>query len=50
MSGVRLNDIGMLLLFWLVPVLACIFYYGFWKRRRALEQFVEAGLLSRISV
>ncbi len=50
MSGVRLNDIGMLLLFWLVPVLAGIFYYGFWKRRRALEQFVEAGLLSRISV
>ncbi|MDA1272501.1 MAG: VWA domain-containing protein [Verrucomicrobia bacterium] len=50
MSGVRLHSIEMLLLLWVAPLLAALFYYGAWKRKKALEQFVEAGLLSKIAV
>jgi len=50
MSGIRLQDIQMLYLLWLVPVLIGLFLFAAQRRRRALEVFIGAGLLNRISI
>lgn len=46
----RLGNIEMLHLLWLLPVLAGLFAYAAYRRRRALQKFIEAGLLSRIPI
>ena len=50
MSAIRLNAVEMLHLLWLVPLLAGLFVYAHYRRRRALEAFVDAGLLGRITL
>jgi Ca-activated chloride channel homolog len=50
MSGIRFQNIELLLLLWLVPVLAAAYLYTRYKRRQALERFAEAKLLTLINV
>lgn len=50
MSGLRLHSVEMLFLLWVVPALAVLFYFGAWKRRKALEQFLDAGILGKIAI
>ena len=49
MSETRLLAIDMLYLWWVIPLLGAVYFYAATKRRRALEQFAEAGLLPRIN-
>jgi len=50
MSGIKLQQIDMLYLLWIIPVLIAVFVYAWQKRRKALEIFIDAGLLDRIQV
>ena len=50
MSGVHLQDLTMLHLLWLLPGLGALYYYAARRRRRALELFVDAGVMDRITV
>lgn len=50
MSDIRLQAIRMLHLLWLLPVLAGLLLYGWRRRRKALELFIDAGLLDRIAM
>ncbi len=50
MSGVKLQDIEMLHLLWLIPFLAGVFVYAWQKKRHALEVFIDAGLFDRIHI
>ena len=50
MSGIRLQNIELLLLLWIIPLLFGLYFYSSIRRRQALEQFVDAGILSKISV
>jgi Ca-activated chloride channel family protein len=49
MSGIRLHNIEMLLLLWLIPFLISGFFYAGHKRKQALERFVKANLLPLIN-
>ena len=49
-SGVRLENIGLLHLLWLIPVLIGLFIFAAQRRRDTLRRFVEAGLLGRLNV
>ena len=46
----RLGNVNMLLLLWLVPAAAAMYLYASWRRARALRRFVEADLVDRISL
>lgn len=50
MSEFRFANLGMLFLLFAVPALLGFFLYAAQKRRRAMEAFVGAGLLGRISM
>ena len=50
MSGIKLQNIDMLHLLWIMPFLVAVFIYAWQKRRQALEIFIDAGLLDRIPV
>ena len=50
MSGIRLQNIEMLHLLWTIPFLCALLVYAWQKRRKALEMFIEAGLLDRIHI
>ena len=50
MNAIQLHSLVMLHLLWLVPVLVFFFIFVARRRRRALELFVDAGLLDRMSV
>jgi Ca-activated chloride channel family protein len=50
MSGIHFHDIQMLHLLWLLPILLGFFLYVARRRRRALETFIEAGLVDRVGV
>jgi len=49
-SGVKVHSVEMLYLLWIVPFLAAAYVYAAARRRKALEQFAERGLLPLISV
>ena len=49
MSGIHLNQIEMLHLLWVIPLLVGLFVYADYRRRVALERFARAGLLKHIS-
>ncbi len=49
MNEVKLLAIEHLYLLWLVPVLIAFFWFAARRRRRALEEFAESGLLLRFS-
>ncbi|MBW1900224.1 MAG: VWA domain-containing protein [Deltaproteobacteria bacterium] len=50
MSGIKLQNIEMLHLLWAIPFLFAVFIYAGQKRRKALEIFIDAGLLDRIHI
>ena len=50
MSGIKLQSIDMLHLLWTVPFLFAVFVYAWQKRRKALETFIDTGLLDRIHI
>jgi Ca-activated chloride channel family protein len=50
MSGIILHNINMLHLLWVLPVVSVIFLYGWSKKRKALELFIESGLLEKIHI
>ena len=50
MNGIHLNNVEMLLLLWIVPVLAALFIFAAHRRRQALAAFIGAGLIGRITV
>ena len=50
MSGIRLQNIDMLHLLWTIPFLCALLVYTWQKRRKALEMFIDAGLLDRIHI
>jgi len=50
MSGVRLYEVGMLLLLWVIPALLGIYAYAAYKRRQASLAFAEMGLLKQLNI
>jgi Ca-activated chloride channel family protein len=50
MTGIKLHNIYMLHLLWIIPFVAALFIYGWQKRRKALLKFIDAGLLDRINI
>ena len=50
MTGIRLQNIDMLHLLWTIPFLCVVLVYAWQKRRKALEMFVDVGLLDRIHI
>ena len=48
MSDFRFGEVEMLHALWLVPALAALMLRAARRRRRALEEFVESGLLARL--
>ena len=50
MNGIILHNINMLHLLWVLPAVFLLFMYGWSKKRKALELFIEAGLLERIHI
>jgi len=50
MTGLKLQNIYMLHLLWSLPFLIAVFVYAWQKRRRALEMFIDSGLLDRIPI
>ena len=50
MTEIRLNNLMMLHLLWLIPAMIIFFVYAWRSRTRMLEVFIEAGLLPRINI
>jgi len=50
MNGIVLHSINMLHLLWILPVVFAAFMYGWAKKRKALELFIEADLLAKIHI
>jgi len=48
MNGIRLQNIEMLNLLWVVPILWAIFFLGWKKRTKALGIFMDSGLIERL--
>lgn len=48
--GIRLQNIHMLYLLWLIPFLLGAYVYAWQKRKKALEVFIDAGLFDRIRI
>jgi Ca-activated chloride channel family protein len=46
----HLGNVNMLLLLWLLPVVAALYLYSAWRRKRAMRLFIEEDLLDRISM
>ncbi|MBN1905068.1 MAG: VWA domain-containing protein [Deltaproteobacteria bacterium] len=50
MNGIVLHNINMLHLLWVLPFIFLIYLYGWSKKKKALELFIEAGLINRINI
>ncbi len=50
MSAISLHNIAMLYLLWALPVLVAAYVYASRKRKKALEIFVDAGMIDRLSI
>ena len=50
MTGIKLQNISMLHLLWMIPFLSAFFVYARQKRKKALEMFIDADLLDRVYV
>ncbi|MCD6365557.1 MAG: VWA domain-containing protein [Planctomycetes bacterium] len=50
MMAVHLISVKMLYLLWAIPVLLALYLYAAHRRRRALEEFADAGLLKQINL
>lgn len=50
MTGIRLNNLMMLHLLWLIPLMVVFFVYAWRSRVHALKIFIDADLLDRINI
>jgi Ca-activated chloride channel family protein len=50
MTGIKLHNIYMLHLLWVIPFIAGLFIYGWQKRRKAIMLFIDTELLDRIRI
>lgn len=50
MNEIHFQSLEMLNWLWLLPVVAGLFVFASMRRRKALEAFIEAGLLDRIKI
>ncbi len=50
MTGIKINNYMMLHLLWLIPLMVVFFVYAWRKRGKALQVFIDAGLLSSLTV
>ena len=50
MSGIRFQSVEMLNWLWILPVLVGLLIYASFRRRQAMEAFIEAGLWDRIKI
>lgn len=50
MINLKLQNITMLYLLWLLPILIGVYIYAWRKRQRALELFIDAGLIDKIAI
>lgn len=50
MNGIKLQNVDMLHLLWLVPLLLAVFVYCWRKQGKALVMFIDAGILPKISI
>lgn len=50
MNGIKLHNIHMLYLLWGLPLVAALYFYAGYMRRRALGMFAEAGLLEQLQL
>lgn len=50
MTGIRIHNIAMLHLLWVVPLLLAVILYGRHRRQQLLQRFVDAELLGRITL
>ena len=46
----HLGNVNMLLLLWLLPAVAALYFYAAWRRKSAMRVFVDEGILDRISM
>ena len=46
----RLGNVEMLLLFWLLPAIAGLYAWAAYKRKQALRAFIDSGLLDRVPI
>jgi Ca-activated chloride channel family protein len=50
MNGIVLHNIDMLHLLWVLPFIFLVYHYGWSKKKKALERFIESGLINRINI
>jgi len=50
MTGIRLQNINILYLLWSIPLLTAFYVYAWQRRKRAIERFIDTGLLNRIHI
>jgi len=50
MNGIKLQNIGLLNLLWIAPILWAIFFFGWKKRTKALKSFINAGLHEKMNL
>jgi len=50
MSGFHIQNINMLYLLWVLPVIAGLFIYASYKRRSAINAFVNAGIIDKLKI
>jgi Ca-activated chloride channel homolog len=50
MNGIILHNINMLHLLWMIPLVFLIYLYGWSKKKKALELFIDSALLSKINI
>jgi Ca-activated chloride channel family protein len=48
MNDIQLDHVQYAHFLWLVPLLAAVFWYGFWRKRRGLRIFATANLLEAL--
>ena len=48
MTGLRFGELAWAHAFWLLPALALLFVFSFWRKRRALRVFAASELLSHL--
>ncbi len=48
--GIRLQNIYMLYLLWLIPILLGVYVYAWQRRKKALALFIDSGLFSKIRI
>ena len=47
---IRLLNINMLYLLWVIPLFAAIYIYAWQQKRKALSLFIDAGILNKIDI